>query len=185
MLEAGQIEGAARRDGWLVDGCLQPRGVSCGFPPVADGYAGSGGVPITILKSVGMVSSEVKTMVNTIEDIDIDTLFARMDKVDKDPGRGEQCEDDIAPIGDDDTPCAGLDLVADDNPGDPAQTATPGNDADDMPDDEAQQATLDALQVVLPELREHLTRTVAWVDEALAGIGVSRDRGSPEGESVE
>lgn len=35
---------------------------------------------------------------------------------------------------------------------------------------EAQQMSLQALQVVLTELREHLTRTLAWVDEVMAGI---------------
>ena len=42
-------------------------------------------------------------------------------------------------------------------------------------DTEAQQVSVDALQGVLVELRDHLTRTNVWVDEVLAGLGVSRN----------
>lgn len=67
------------------------------------------------------------------------------------------------------------DLVADDpDVRDSAPKATPDADA---ADDEAQHATLDALEGVLVDLRDQLTRTTAWVDEALAGIEVARGDG--------
>lgn len=123
---------------------------------------------------VGMVSQEVKAMTTVIEDIDIDTLFARVDKKNKNALNPE----DAAGLDRDGNALVTDDfhdhLVADDNPGDPAQTAN--DDTDAASDVEAQQVTVEALASVLPELREHLVRTVAWVDEVMAALEVSRGR---------
>ena len=137
---------------------------------------------------------------NAVEDIDVDELFARMAAKDRKANDGNETDSGLDATGDmetepedttvEDTPDVALDgtddihedlqadLTADDPEGGASMSPmTPTAAPDpDVTDAQAQHAALDALASVLPELREHLTRTVAWVDEALASIEVSRDR---------
>ena len=57
----------------------------------------------------------------------------------------------------------------------PVRSPTPASASN--ADVEAQHAALDALATVLPELREHLMRSVAWIDEVMDALSeVSRGR---------
>ena len=120
-------------------------------------------------------------MTADIEDIDVDELLARVDKKAKnaidpehDAPEHDAVLDLVTDIVHEDLQ---VDLLADDNAELPAVNTS--TDDEVLTDDIAPGdlvATLDALEGVLCDLKDHLTRTTAWVDEALASIEVSRDR---------